>query len=425
MTGEPLSAVDAAWLRMERPTNHMMITSLIVVDGRLDPAALEAVVRDRLLPHERFRQHVVSGVLGRPRWADDPYFALDSHLHHVALPAPGDDAALRALVADLLSAPLDRGRPLWTAHLVDGYGGDTAIVVRIHHCIADGIALIRLLLSLTDHDPTVGAPDAGQQPPAPTGPLRRLVSGVRALVHDLTLSPDPATPLQGPLGVRKRVAWSTPVALAPVMAAAHAAGGTVNDVLMAAIAGALRTYVTARTGETPNLEVRALVPVNLRHVVGGGEAGNRFGLVYLTLPLTQPTPADRLAAVRRRMDEIKASPEAVMSFGVLGAMGLASVTVERFGVELFTKKASAMVTSVPGPTAPLRFAGRPLKSLIVWAPASGQMAVTLSILSYAGHVQVGVASDERLVPDPSAIAAAFDVELRGLVPDRMRMRELS
>lgn len=420
MTGERLSAVDAAWLRMDRPTNRMMITSVAVLRGRVEPAAVERVIRERLLPHPRFRQHVEWSALGRPRWVEDPYFALSSHLHHVALPPPGDDAALRELVGDLMSAPLDRARPLWTTHLVDGYQGDSAIIMRVHHCVADGVALVRLLLSLTDHEAQASAPEAGAPPPPHTGTLGQLgraVGGARALVHDLLMPADAPTPLQGRLGVRKRAAWTAAHDVTAVVTAAHALGGTLNDLMLAAVAGALRSYVAARTGEIPEVDVRAMVPVNLRRVVGGGEAGNRFGLVYVTLPLTQPTPAERLAVVQRRMDDIKHTPEAVMSFGVLGAMGLASVTIERFGVELFAKKASTMITSVPGPTAPLSFAGRPLASLLVWAPASGQMSVTLSILSYAGRLQVGIASDERVVPDPEVIAAALDRELHALVPN--------
>lgn len=415
---EPLSAVDAAWLRMDRPTNRMMITALLVLQGRLERAALERALTERLLGHPRFRQHVVAGPLGRPRWAPDPHFALASHLHEVGLP-PGGEAALRALVGDLMSTPLDRARPLWAAHIVDGYGEDTALVVRIHHCIADGVALVKLLLSLTDHEAPAEAAGVGRAPPPPTGLLGRLgraLGTARALADVLALPPDPPTALLGPLGVRKRVAWSRPAELGAIARAARAEGGTVNDLLLAAVAGALRAYLTARMGAPPTVEVRALVPVNLRRVVGGGATGNRFGLVYVPLPLTHTTPAARLGETRRRMDAIKASPQAVMAFGLLGALGLASVMVERFGVELFTRKATALVTSVPGPSAPVRLAGRRLVSMDVWAPASGQVGVTLSLLSYAGSLRLGVASDEHLVPDPEAIAAAYDDELARLVP---------
>ena len=414
---EPLSAVDAAWLRMDRPTNLMMITALLVVKGRLPRAALERLLAERLLPHVRFRQHVVAGALGRPRWTIDPRFSLEAHVQERTLPS-GGEAALRALVGELMSTPLDRARPLWMAHLAS-CGEDTAIVVRLHHCIADGVALVKLLLSLTDHEGPAEARGVGRAPPPPTGPLGRIgraLAGVRAFGDVLALPRDPPTPLSGALGVRKRVAWSAPADLESITRAARAVGGTVNDVTLAALTGALRAYLTARTGAPPAVELRALVPVNLRRVVGGGATGNRFGLVFVPLPLTLATPAARLDETRRRMDAIKASSEAVMAFGVLGAMGLATALVERFGVELFTRKATALVTSVPGPSAPVRLAGHPVGSILVWAPASGQVGVTLSLLSYAGRLQLGVASDERLVSDPDAIAAAYEDELAQLLP---------
>jgi hypothetical protein len=136
--------------------------------------------------------------------------------------------------------------------------------------------------------------------------------------------------------------------------------------------------------------------------------------VYLPLPIATAGADERRAAVRRRMEAIKATPEAVMAFGVLGAMGLASVAVERLGIALFTSKATVMVTSVPGPSAPVGLAGRPVRSMAVWAPASGTMALTASILSYAGEVRVGIATDERVVADPAAITAALDAELAAL-----------
>jgi diacylglycerol O-acyltransferase len=282
----------------------------------------------------------------------------------------------------------------------------------VHHCVADGVALVRLLLALTEHESPATPAAVGAAPPG-TGrhPLRSAVGLLRSLAHDLRLPPDPATPLQGRLGVQKRVAWSRPHPLARLADGAHRAKVTLNDVVLAATAGALRRYLLARTGSPPRSDVRALVPVNLRRLGSDPEAGNRFGLVYVTLPLTQASAGDRIAVVRQRMDAIKQTPEAVMAFGVLGAMGLANAAVERFGVDLFTKKATVLVTSIPGPTAPLRLAGHEIEALLVWAPASGGIGITISVLTYAGRLQIGIRADARLVPDPAAIAAALDDEL--------------
>ena len=412
---EALSLVDHAWLRMERPTNPMMITSLIELEQRLSVDALADVLRKRLLPHPRFTQVVRETALGRPRWVPDRHFALASHLHRIGLPPPGDARVLSDLIGDLMSTPLDRSRPLWQVHLIEDYAGGSAIIVRIHHSVADGVALVRLLLTLTDHETRADAPAVGPPPGPPSGRVRRVVAGAETLAHILALPPDPPTVIHGPLGVRKCAAWSQPASLDAIRAAAHAAGGTVNDVLMAALSGALRAYLESHGG-LPAGEIRALVPVNLRRVVGGGEAGNRFGLVYLPLPIGFATPEERLAEVRRRMLDIKASPEALLAFGVLGVMGLASTTLERVGIEMFTRKASAVVTSVPGPSKPVRLGGRKIRGLTVWAPASGGVGLTLSLLSYRGELRMGVAADAGLIGDPWSIARSFDDELAHLAP---------
>lgn len=413
----PLSAVDAAWLRMDRPTNLMMITSLVEVEGRLSREALEAVIRDRLLRHPRFVQRVDERGL-RARWVPDGAFSLANHVHEVGLPAPGGDAALRALVSDLASTALERSHPLWQVHLVDRGDGTSAIVVRLHHCLADGVALIRLLLELTDHGET-RVRDVG--PPPGHGAAswaRNVVEGAGRIARILMMPPDPATAIHGKLGPRKQLAWSAPVKQAALADAAHAIGGTLNDLLVAAITGAMRGYLESRAALSDGLEVRALMPVNLRRALAddGDGAGNRFGLVFVPLPLSEPTPERRLRAVHARMEEVKSSPEAVAAFGVIGAMGLASAAVERFGIELFTRKATLLITNVPGPSSDVRLAGQRVRGLVAWAPASGAVGMTMSLVSYGGEVRLGVSGDERLVPDPVALAARFVDEVRRLAP---------
>src|SRR4030081_1719025 len=189
----PLSNVDAAWLRMEDPTNLMMVTGILVFEEPLDPRRVRAVLEKRLLTFDRFRQRVVEAPfgIGPPRWVDDDRFDLDAHLHRVALRAPGDQAALEELVGDLMSTPLDMSKPLWQIHLVEGYGGGSVFLSRLHHCIADGIALVQLLLSLTDSSPRPrrGAPlrrprPAGSNPlAAPLGVLAALLANPIGLVE--------------------------------------------------------------------------------------------------------------------------------------------------------------------------------------------------------------------------------------------------
>jgi len=410
---EPVSPVDAAWLRMDRVTNPLTITVALLFGAPVDFARVEALVRGRLLAYSRFVQRIGEGVLGA-RWEPDPWFDLRDHLHKVALPSPGGRAELEELVGDLMSTPLDRAKALWQMHFVERHGEGSALVVRLHHCIADGVALVALMIALTDEGEGVGPPLVGA-PPAP--PVAGAVDGVRrlgveaaALARLLLLPADPRTALRGELGTRKVVAWSGPIALDGLKTVARATSCKVNDVLCAAVGGALRRYLASR-GEAPDaLTVRALVPVNLMGQ-RDGDFGNHFGLVFLPITLAPMPPLDRVREMKRRMDEVKQSPDAVVALGVLAAMGVASADIERIGVDLFTAKASLLVTNVPGPPARVHVAGKELTSVIVWAPVSGSVGLGVSLLSYGGEVRVGVSADARRVPDPRAIVEAVEGEV--------------
>jgi len=281
---------------------------------------------------------------------------------------------------------------------------------------------VRVLLSLTDDARGAAPRHVGRELPHVEGLVHRArlaANEARAAVRLVTLPPDPPTVLSERTGVRKRVAWSAPLPLAPLDARARAAGATINDVLLAAVAGALRAELEARHAWRDGLEVRAMIPVNLRGGNGNGHGlGNRFGLVYLPLPLGERDADARLAELKRRMDAVKASPDAVVAFGVLGFLGLATLAVERFGIELFTRKATLLATNVPGPPAPVRLAGRRVREMITFAPASGRMGITLSLLTYGGNLQLGVASDEHVMPDPQGFIADIERQLAASLHDR-------
>jgi diacylglycerol O-acyltransferase / wax synthase len=452
-----MSGADTAWLHMDRPHNLMVISGAFWFDEPVDWDELREVVSSRLVERfPRFRQRVVESrlPLRGPHWEDDPDFDLELHLHHAALPAPGDRAALQDFLSDLIAQPLDRSRPLWHWYLVDGYGSGSAIVVRMHHCIADGIALARVLLSLTD-----SSPEAGIEPGMPedtahgrgiTGalsdalrPARRAASLTRtvaagatheaieiardpselvdlaaaasvdakALAKALVPGADTPTVLKGPLHVPERVAWSDPIPLGDVKAVGHAHDATVNDVLVAAVTGALRTYLVERDSLVE--KVHAFVPFNLRPLDQPlpRNLGNRFGLVRLAIPVGIEDPRERLAEVRRRMTEIKSSPEGAVSYGVLGAIGAAPAAIEQRLLELFSAAGSAVMTNVPGPREPVYLAGTQVRGVLVWAPTSGSVSMSVSIFSYNGEITVGVMSDRGLVPNPGEIVAAFAREV--------------
>lgn len=460
-----MSRADAAWLHMERPTNLMVINSVLLFDEQVNLGRLRRIVQRRLVDrYPRFHRRISESrlsVLRPPSWEEDPEFELDHHIHHRALPAPGDDGALRELVGDLMATPLDFTKPLWSLYLVDGYGEGCAVIVRMHHCIADGIALARVMLSLTDTTRNAGIagsdedlrPQAHRDARRSQRPLRalsaplwgaasltgrtaraaarqgmdvaahpthagRLAGDVvrdAATVVKLTLTPsDEASAIKGQPHVSRRVAWTEPLDLKLVKRIAHDHDATVNDVLLAAVSGALRHYLQRRGGAVS--EIQAIVPFNLRPLDEPvpRELGNRFGLVFLPLPVGVSGSYRRLLEVHRRMDEIKHSRDAPVSYGILGAMGFAPLPIEKRVVDLFTGKGTAVMTNVPGPRRTVYFAGAPVKTVLVWAPTSGNIGMSVSIFSYCGAVTVGLMVDSALIPDPDAITDQLEEELQAL-----------
>ncbi len=481
-----MSSADAAWLHMDRPTNLMVINSVMLFDEPLEQDRLCEVIAERLVePYPRFRRRVVEGRAGSgPAWEEDPAFELARHMHRLALPAPGDEAALQELIGDLMATPLDRGKPLWDIYTVEGYGEGCALVTRMHHCIADGIALARVLLSLTDSAPrparraeprltpedsghgllaSVFAPvdavasagrtavsasrtavsTAGAAASAlahggadlvthPRHALERAEKRVEGLARDgealadelardgealaqlMFTPPDAHTPLKGNLSAMRRVAWSAPLELQEVKAIAHAHSATVNDVVLTAVSGALRAYLR-RHGGRPQ-QIRALVPVNLRPLDQPvpRELGNRFGLVFLALPVDLADRRRRLEEVKRRMGEIKRSRQGPVSYAVLSAGGMTPTGVETRIVDFFTSKATAVMTNVPGPSEPVYLAGTQVRSVLVWAPTSGSVGMSVSIFSYRGEVTVGLMVDAQLISDPQLIVDHLEREMGAL-----------
>lgn len=450
----PMSSADAAWFHMDRPTNHMVINAVLTLDGPIDVEDARALVHDRIVGRfPRFRQVVVDGgALGGLRWQDDALFDLDLHVHRIALPTPGDQDALQDLVADLMTHELDPARPLWEMYLVEGYGDGSALIARMHHCIADGIALARVMLTLTDSADDSGAfrPGAEGQHRGPlsavTDPLRAAagllgrVAGtlahetartalhpehllelgrearddISALATILTAADEKPSALKGELGIAQRVAWTPALSLPDVKETAHATGTTVNDVLLAALSGSLARFLQDHGDELDELHI--MVPFNLRALDEPlpAELGNRFGLIILGLPTGPLAPGERLAEVAERMDAIKRSRQPAVSYAVLGAMGRAPVQVEERLIDLFSAKSSSVVTNVPGPRDRLHLAGVAVRDVLFWAPCAGSVGMSVSIFSYCDTVTVGFMTHASLVPDPSVLARAMADELRVL-----------
>ena len=457
-----MSAVDTAWLRMDRATNLMMIVGVWILDEPLDFARFRQVIAERFLKFERFRYRPVDDVVSAA-WVPDHDFDLDSHVRRVALPAPAGKLELEALVSDLAGVKLDPRRPLWQFQFVDNYAGGAAVIMRIHHCYADGIALTRVFLSLTDAgrqpDPITRPPTAaghrsaihpgralgliGQLPIPGAALVRTAVTGgadwlgkiidmarhpdhandmarhaigaAAELIRVAALADDPPTRFKGKLGARKLAAWSEPLPLEEVRVVARALDCTINDVLMAAAAGALGGYLRDRGEDTAGLSIRATVPVNLRDAHHDDGLGNQFGLVFLDLPIGIRNPLERVEAVRQGMSGLKGSYQPVLMLGLMAALGMLGEPAENVAINLLSQKATLVASNVPGPAHQLYVAGSRIAQLMFWVPQSGDIGLGISILSYNGKVQFGLITDRKRVADPGVIAARFGREFESIL----------
>jgi len=453
---EPMTKVDTAWLRMESPTNLMMITGIMIFTRRLELKKLKRLIATRFLAFRRFRQKAVDNG-GSAVWQTDADFDLDWHVKLAALPGRADNNELEKFASELASTPLDHARPLWQFQLIENYAdGVSVLISRIHHCYADGLALVQVMLSLTDAAPNpekrkeltkVWQPkDQGSVferllQPARAGLAKAIEFGSKALdkggelMRDpalaaaiakeggeitrelaiaLSLADDPPTAFKGPLGVSKRCAWADPLPLEEVKTIGKLLGATVNDVLLACAAGAMRSYLRDAGEDVDGLTIRATVPVNLRPLEHAKKLGNHFGLVFLELPIGEGNPLRRLERVAASMRELKRSRQAALTFGLLAAVGMAPAAIQQMALELFSRKATTVATNVPGPQMPLYLAGCEVREIMFWVPQNGTIGMGLSILSYNGRVHFGVIADAKRVTDPDSLARRFGREVEKL-----------
>lgn len=467
MKSHPMAPVDAAWFHIDGPVNSAVITGIMLTREPLDFEKVKAVYTQRLARFDRFRQRVVEGgfPLATPQWENMPDFAIEQQLHHVALPPPGGEAALAEVINDLASTPLDRARPLWDVHVVDGVDGGSALITRIHHCIGDGTANVTVVRTLFDFAPdprparAAAAAPAADEPglagqlfaPAvdlaewsyrqfrsavdtavdvvrnPQQAIRKaaiVLAGAGTLAVELLKKPDPRSPLKGEFGMKKRVAWSKRVALDDVKAIGTPMGAKINDVLVAAMTGALRAYLKKRGVNVDRMTVRAMVPVDLRPPEHVGELGNEFGLVILELAIRSRDPLARLRLTKAHMDELKRSPEAVAVLALFSLFGRVPKAIEDLAVQLFGAKASLVMTNVAGPTETLYMAGVAIDRMMFWVPHPGkELGMGISILSYKGYATLAVIADAHLVPDPEAITEQFHREFATMLAAVRRRKE--
>lgn len=460
-TTERMSRVDTAWLRMDNDVNLMMIIGVWLVEPALKLEALRERIASKLLKYPRFRQKVVHDMLGA-NWVEDEDCDIARHVVTAKLARKRGESerdALQARAGALATTSLDPEYPLWQFELIENYEGGSAVIARIHHCIGDGIALISVMLSITDGggDPprrkrrnaeeheegdwlsdavikpltdvavkAIGMYGGGvvktmevlSQPRQLLGSLDVARTGVQ-VARDLAalalMDDDSPTLLKGkPVG-RKVVAWNEPLPLDQVKTIGKALNCSINDVLLACAAGAIGDYLRQLGDDPTGKEIRAMVPVNLRPLEEAWQLGNRFGLAPLTLPIGIDNPIERVYAVRARMREMKGSYQPLLAFGVLAVAGLLAKPMQDALLGLFAKKSTAVMTNVPGPAVPLKLCGSTVRQTIFWVPASGDLGVGISILSYGGGVQFSLITDERLCPDPQQIIDRFATEFEKLL----------
>jgi len=456
--------VDTMWLNMDRPNNLMVIDAVMLFDEPISHARLGPLLQDRLVErYPVFAQRPVSAAnpFGMPQWEDDPDFDLSRHLRRATLPAPGNLEALQCYVESRMSVPFDRSHPMWEMTLVDGFGRGCALVARFHHSIADGMALSQVLLSMTDASPVAdpeerqaddhsrelprglagvarGLGDTGIQVargglhalsriPGLANPARamevlELAVKTGRVADTLLLGHNPVTPFSGVPGIEKRAVWSEPLAIADVKAVSRLSGATVNDVLVAAVSGAINTYL--RDHGVDPVDLTTMVPVNVRPA---GQPlprhlGNKFALVFLKLPTGVLPPFQRVAESKRRMDWIKGSPEAVITFELNRLIGRAEPHLSNLIVDFFSNKAIGVTTNVMGPQHQRYVAGVPLTGVVSWVPGSGRQTLGVCIFSLAGMVRVGFKADAATIPDAEKLVHAFEQDMDQLLwfADRAR-----
>jgi WS/DGAT/MGAT family acyltransferase len=452
-----LTSIDATFLHQEGPTSHMHIGGVLIFDGP-PPAFIDFLdhVRSRLHLVPRYRQKLSTPPLesGRPLWVDDPSFNLEYHVRHAALPSPGSEEQLFQLTARVHSQQLDRARPLWETWLVEGLEGDRfALISKTHHSLVDGVSGVDLATVLFDLEPSPAPPPTDLEPwqprPEPTG-AELVVAGARGMVNTLTdlmlralqaaarpatsltvvrdaleglgeiiwagLNPAPRTPLNVEIGPHRRYSVARQQ-LSDYKEVKNVFGGTVNDVVLTVVSGALARWLRSRGVRTEGLEMRALVPVSVRTKDEHGTLGNRLTVMRGPLPVYIEDPVARLRTVREAMDGLKESKQAVGAATMAAVTNLAPPTIlaQASRLQFSTRLFNLIVTNIPGPQLPLYVLGRKLEDLFPVAFLPKDQALAIAIMSYNGGIDYGLLADYDALPDVDGLTKGLDDALQELL----------
>jgi diacylglycerol O-acyltransferase / wax synthase len=441
MSSDRLTALDTSFLHLEDAASHMHVASVMLFEGSPPPYddLLDAIERRlHLVPRYRQRLAFVPLGQGRPKWVDDPHLNLRYHVRATALPAPGDEDQLKELAGRVFAQQLDRDKPLWEIWLVDGVDGDRfALLSKTHHALVDGISGVDIISVLFDTSPEPAAPaDPGDRwlpRPLPTqvqllgealverttipaevarsvravfrGP-RRIVAGARDAAVGVGamawagLNPAPTSPYNQSIGPHRRFTWVR-ADLGEIKAIKNELGGTVNDVVLTTVAGALGKHLRRRGQNTDGLELKAMIPVSVRADVERGALGNRVAAMMAPLPIWCQDPVARLDIVREELKGLKSSGQAVGAQVLTELTGFAPPTVMGQAARLVSRQRmfNLVVTNVPGPQFPLYLAGRKMLDPFPMVPLAKNQALGIALLSYAGKINFGLVGDWDLMWD--------------------------
>lgn len=434
---QKLSPLDNAFLQMEDGENRMQLAGMLLFSGEApDFAAFRAAVTERLLDLPLFRKRLSPSPLGmgRPQWVDDDAFDLDFHLSRVALPAPGGHAEVAAHIDTLTAAPLDKARPLWELALVENVEDGFAVSLKVHHCMVDGLSIIDIFTALLAPDSSIPHARLEQKRPSTDGllptetkapgpsPLARL-AGAAGLVGQAPLSPFNT----GACGPTRRTAYVT-VPLQHIHDVRKQYSTTVNNIVLAVVAGALRRYLLRHDALVD--ELFAFVPVNRRSSEARGSLGNQIAMTYPALPVGEASPEGRVLKVIESITLTAEAGQAATTASMMGLLGMAPAPLAgalNRAMQLRTAMFNLTVTNVPGPPVPAHFLGAQLRLILGATPLTAKHALTIAVLSYNGTLTFSVTTDPRRVPDGIDIADDLEAELADLyaattTPARNRSR---
>jgi WS/DGAT/MGAT family acyltransferase len=409
MSTHKMAPADHAWLRMDCPENLVVIHLAFVFERELPLEAVAQRLHAQLKRHHQFTHRVQRG-WWRAWWIADEAFAIERHLSEHRLEDSAGRTELQAFMSAQAPHPLPSDRPLWQATLVHGVDGGSALVMRVHHSLADGVSLMDLISGMTDvadGEPKVAPARAADREDLSVGTaLKRAPRVLADALRMLFMRRDKRSALKGRPGREKAVAWSPAVSLQLARDLGERHGATVNDVMLAVIAGVLRRHLLAQGDRRVTAPLRTVVPMNMRPHGDAHLLGNQFGLVGVELPVHVDDPLQRLLAVRDGMNELKSGFQGQLALALVRFAGLLPAWLQTLVLGIFSRRCTLIVTNVIGPAEARSVAGVRMDELMLCVPQGMTVGVGVSIISYNGELRIGFLVDQRLMSDSSSAAAS-------------------